>query len=113
MILGYNTNLTTYDVDAPILHQEGIHFSGLSDIKHYFKHLPGESNHYTFYLCNEVIEALRLLSFYDNENISELAGSLLCQKIQERATTIGHPNIFEKARARFLRKKQAANGNSR
>lgn len=97
----YNTNLTTYDVDAPILHQEGIHFSCLSDMKHYFKHLPDESNRYTFYLRNEVIEALRLLSFYDNENISDLADTLLYQGIEERAAAIGHPNIFEEARTRL------------
>ena len=100
----YNTNLTAYEIDAPILHQDGMHFSGLSDMKHYFKHLPDENNRYTFYLRNEVIEALRLLSFYNNENISELAGTLLFQGIQEQAVAIGHSNIFEEARTRLLKK---------
>ena len=100
----YNTNLTTYEVDAPILHQDGTHFSGLSDMKKYFKHLPDETNRYTFYLRNVVIEAMRLLSFYDNENISDLASTLLCQGIQESAAAIGHPDIFGEARSRLLRK---------
>lgn len=100
----YNTNLTTYSVDAPILHQEGLRFQSLSDMKKFFKNHPNESSRYTFCLPNDEIEALRLLSFYSDENISDLASAILRKGIQEMAAQLGHPNIFEEARGR-LRKK--------
>ena len=99
----YNINLTTYNVDAPILHEQGTHFSNLSDMKKHFKQQPDVPSRYTLYLQNVDVEALRLLSFYDNENISELAGNILRRGIQEMATTIGHPDIFGEARSRLLK----------
>lgn len=100
----YNTNLTNYHVDAPILHQKGIHFVSFSEMKKYFKHQPDASNRYTFYLRNVEIEALRLLSFYNGENISALANTILHQGIQEKADADGHSNIFEEARSRLASK---------
>ena len=100
----YNTNLTTYKVDAPILRQDGVRFKNLAEMKKYFKNRPDESNRYTCYLRNDEIEALRLLSFYSNENISELASAILRKGIQETANTMGRPDVFEEARSRLLRK---------
>ena len=100
----YNTNLTTYKVDAPILRQDGVRFKNLADMKKFFKNHPNESSRYTFCLPNDEIEALRLLSFYSDENISDLASALLRKGIQEMSAQLGHPDIFVEARGR-LRKK--------
>ena len=75
-----------------------------TDMKKFFKNHPNESSRYTFYLPNDEIEALRLLSFYSDVNISDLAGEILRKGIQDMAARLGHPDIFEEARGR-LRKK--------
>lgn len=100
----FSVNIATdcVNANAPILYQEGNTFDNLNALKHYFKNLPGETKRCTYYLYNEEDEALRMLSFYCDEPISELVRSLLHQSILERAAAVGHPDIFDEACTRLM-----------
>lgn len=101
----YNTNMADnyrYE-DAPILYQKPITFENYDAMAQHFSKEPGALKRCTFYLLNEDDEALRWLSFYSGETISELVRTLLRKAILEKAKGIDHPNIYEEVRS-HLRK---------
>lgn len=99
----YNKKIASgyYGKDAPILHHNGVWFENFDDAKEYFNRQPAELKRCTYYVLNEDDEALRWLCYYSGESISEMVREFLRKGILEKATKIGHPDIYEKARIRL------------
>lgn len=95
----YNANSLDYKLlPKPVfINNHGLHFHSIKEFEQYFKAQPDTLERCTFYLRRIDREALRVLGFYCNEDLSLLVRELLSMGIETKAKQLNLTDIYEEA----------------
>lgn len=95
----YNTNSLDYKLlpKPDFINNHELHFHSIKEFVQYFKAQPDTLERCTFYLRRIDREALRVLGFYYNEDLSLLVRELLSMGIETKAKQLNLTDIYEEA----------------